>query len=460
MIYYLYHKELPVIKVDYNKETGKFTKIIEIIRESHLPIGITSIANCSPLQGLQFWWDSRLIPKNRKGYSTGKIELDNAINNSYGFNLSDQYWIKPEVSDLTWNKGNYYQNNFNEDIGNFITGSKSVNIHNMKTDSPDLFSNGEQDKRWCIKRGKRILIKYGRPPYFEQPFNEMLSTEICRRLNIPHVKYEFIIKNKKNPVIYSSCECFIDENTEFIPAGFIQYVLKRDKKTSTFDHLINCCKALEMSDIEGIKSFLYKMIFIDYIVGNVDRHFGNFGFIRNAETLQWLGPAPVFDTGNAMFFEYPTSDLRKGTGIMDNVICRSFAAKQSDCLKRFAKHIYSQSLDFSKLDGIKDYYMNILGQNPKDDEERSKLLSELLMIRIEKSKTVISGSNEYVMLFLSTIRDDNSMDAYIKKIARATQIVSSKSEKHKLALNEYISSLKASNPTELEEKIKKAVKKI
>lgn len=232
------------------------------------------------------------------------------------------------------------------------------------------------------------------------------------------------------------------------------------KKTSTFDHLINCCKALGMNNIEGIKSFLYKMVFLDYIIGNVDRHFGNFGFMRNADTLQWLGPAPVFDTENAMFFEYPTSDLRKGIGIMDNVICRSFAAKQSDCIKRFAKYIYSQSLDFSKLDGINEYYMNILGQNPKDDEERSKLLTELLMIRIEKSKAVISGSNEYVKLFLTTIRNDNSVDPYIKKIARASQTVSLKSEKHKLALNKYISSLKVSNPTELEEKIKKAVKKI
>ncbi len=34
------------------------------------------------------------------------------------------------------------------------------------------------------------------------------------------------------------------------------------------------------------------MIVLDYLIANEDRHLNNFGVIRNAETLEWLGFAP------------------------------------------------------------------------------------------------------------------------------------------------------------------------
>lgn len=32
----------------------------------------------------------------------------------------------------------------------------------------------------------------------------------------------------------------------------------------------------------------------------VDRHFNNFGVVRNADTLEWLGAAPIYDCGITM----------------------------------------------------------------------------------------------------------------------------------------------------------------
>ena len=40
-----------------------------------------------------------------------------------------------------------------------------------------------------------------------------------------------------------------------------------------------------------------RMIAADYIIGNKDRHFGNFGFIRNVRDGRILGLAPMFDSG-------------------------------------------------------------------------------------------------------------------------------------------------------------------
>jgi len=43
------------------------------------------------------------------------------------------------------------------------------------------------------------------------------------------------------------------------------------------------------------------MITLDYIIANEDRHFTNFGFVRNADTLDWLGAAPIFDSGTSLW---------------------------------------------------------------------------------------------------------------------------------------------------------------
>jgi hypothetical protein len=43
------------------------------------------------------------------------------------------------------------------------------------------------------------------------------------------------------------------------------------------------------------------MIVCDFILANSDRHWRNFGLIRNIDTLA-MRPAPLFDTGNCLWF--------------------------------------------------------------------------------------------------------------------------------------------------------------
>lgn len=43
------------------------------------------------------------------------------------------------------------------------------------------------------------------------------------------------------------------------------------------------------------------MLLIDYILGNEDRHWGNFGILRNINTLEFVDTAQIFDNGNALW---------------------------------------------------------------------------------------------------------------------------------------------------------------
>ena len=44
------------------------------------------------------------------------------------------------------------------------------------------------------------------------------------------------------------------------------------------------------------------MFLFDYLINNADRHYGNFGFIRNVQTRKFLGMAPIFDNGNSLWY--------------------------------------------------------------------------------------------------------------------------------------------------------------
>ena len=46
------------------------------------------------------------------------------------------------------------------------------------------------------------------------------------------------------------------------------------------------------------------MIILDFIMANEDRHLGNFGVIRDVESLQWVAICPIFDTGRSLNNKY------------------------------------------------------------------------------------------------------------------------------------------------------------
>ena len=54
------------------------------------------------------------------------------------------------------------------------------------------------------------------------------------------------------------------------------------------------------------------MLITDYIISNTDRHFGNFGFIRNVENYNFEGIAPIFDSGSSLFYNVLDNEIIAG----------------------------------------------------------------------------------------------------------------------------------------------------
>lgn len=380
----LMHKRTSVASIEIDDATGFIQKIGEIYKPEHLPVGVHVRHGVADRTELNQWWTDRSIPAGRSGIREALeiLEIANTkllLLRCYGLSLSDQYWIKPDGSDLTWDDINFFDNSFSDDIGDVLFGApKKGNALNFS--SPDNTSDGFLKKRWKIIDGKRCLVKGGSNPFRQQPFNEVIATKILERLNIPHVPYT-LVWNKEAP--YSVCEDFVDENTELIPAWRVMMTQKKENNISVYQHFVKCCEALGVKDVV---QFLDRMITFDYIIANEDRHFNNFGLIRNAETLEWIGMAPIYDSGSSLGYDKLPGQMKSEK----DVGCKPFKNHHIEQLQLVQSFDW---LDLSKLDDVEAVIKETLSLDTDEnyiDEYRIAAVSNSVRRRIQNLEQIIN----------------------------------------------------------------------
>ncbi|MBQ9282270.1 MAG: HipA domain-containing protein [Treponema sp.] len=395
MIYTLYHKAKPVL--NFKIEEDEIVDVLNIINQKHLPVGVFKDYERGVSQKQQFraWWRSRAIPASRQNLmealeTLGNISTEQLVTKSFGLSLSDQYWAKPFDSDLNWKDINFFENDFSDDVGKALFGTLDVqDISSLSLISPDNTSDGWLKKKWIIDDGKRVLLKGGSGEGQQEPFNEVLASAICKRLNIPHVEYSIAEHEGR---YYSACMDFITTETELISAWHIRNVLKKENNVSEYQHLLNCCEKLGMKNIAEIEKQLCQMFVVDSIVANSDRHFNNFGFIRNADTLEWIGLAPVFDTGTSMFHDVALTSLRQGFADLSYKIkAKPFAKTHHEQIKKLPCAKYCKDLPLENLSDIDRTFKNILDGNELILPEKKDILCTILKDRVRETEKLIKS---------------------------------------------------------------------
>ncbi len=397
------HKRIPVAEIEVDNAVGFILKIYKIYAPEHLPVGVPFKDGAADRAALNDWWTDRSIPASRFGIREALETLQipstkMLLVRCYGLSLSDQYWICPDGSGLNWDKVNFFDNDFSDDIGDILFGGKrKAGALNFST--PDSTSDGNLKKRWKIINGKRCLIKGGSNPFRQQPFNEVIAAKIMERLNIPHIPYTLMWDNGAP---YSVCEDFIDETTELIPAWRILQTKKKNNNTSVYTHFKECCEAL---GIKGVVPFLDRMIVLDYIIANEDRHLNNFGAIRNAETLEWIGMAPIYDSGSSFGYDKIPAKIRSGR----DVVCKPFKNHHCEQLKLVSDFGW---IDFESLSDVSGVIKEVLSSDGAEeyiDESRINAITDGVEKRIEMLRQLA--------LFERPVQADTAEDDVAEDIA-------------------------------------------
>ena len=280
-----------------------------------------------------------------------------------------------------------------------------INFNNAKEIPPEY--NGSEKKKTMIWDGKKYLVKFpdsNRSPklnisYINNVYSEYIGSKIFELIGIKTQKVELGYYVQENRKFYvCACEDFTDENTKLIEFEKLENAsLDSDgekKDLSDIKHIIE----LNTYNIDKIefKKFFWDIFIIDCLIGNTDRHNGNFGFIKNIKTEE-LSLAPVYDCGSCLFSTFTDKKMEE---ILNNEgLLRDCIKNTSSAIKYNGSRIkYSDFIINLENEDCSDALIRIY---PKIDIDKiNYIIDEIPCIsNIRKNfyKTIIKNKYEKIL---------------------------------------------------------------
>ena len=147
------------------------------------------------------------------------------------------------------------------------------------------------------------------------------------------------------------------------------------------------------------------MIVLDYIIADEDRHFNNFGVLREAETLKWLGFAPIYDSGSSLGYDKTPVQIRTEK----DVVCKPFKNHHAEQLKLVSDFRW---IDFKRLEDVDELIGSVLtaeGTEEYMDEIRIRAITGSVRRRI--------GNLYQLAMSQTSVRDHSTVDDVEENIA-------------------------------------------
>lgn len=262
---------------------------LEVLNEALLPLFLRRVTNVDK------WLETRAIDSHRANSRLLKRALRLAEKDDIstvihvnGATITDNYWIRPIDSELKYSDVRFTDDYFASLAltGSYDSFSKAANSKNTRT--PELTNIGSYEKCWRLENGKWYMYKKANP---DELFSELLA-------------YRLGIKLGMNMAVYEIGEGFI-KTADFTDNASVNF-----EPASAFmgdnEDYIDVIEVLTRLCPNSIPDY-FRLIFLDTIIANPDRHTNNFGLLRNNITGELLGLAPNFDNNMALISRgYPS----------------------------------------------------------------------------------------------------------------------------------------------------------
>ena len=227
---------------------------------------------------------------------------------------------------------------------------------------------GSEKKKTLIYDSKRYLVKFPDPireknkniSYINNAYSEYVGSNIFR---IVGFKVQNTIlgmyKYNGNDKIVCACEDFTDEENELYEFESIALSSNPDKKIGTeVEDIMEVIKTNKMICSDTSKMF-WKMFIIDALIGNTDRHNGNWGFLINVKT-QKIEFSPIYDCGSCLNPLLEDTEIEK----LDEIAIKNLAINCYSCLRENGKRInyinYIKKMKNKECnDAIKEIFLDI-----------------------------------------------------------------------------------------------------
>jgi excisionase family DNA binding protein len=311
--YTLMNRDREVLDFIYRFPTQTVAEILEHKDIAYAPLGALSAPGRPTAGRLGEWIRHRQIPVERPHLREALRELrlgssTELLFANLGLSLSDQYWFKPQGVELDWHELNFFQNGYQDRLGLLMLGGKGrPRGKGEPAYSPSAGTPGQLTK-WWEKRDDRDYLLKGGDIYDREPYNELLATRLYQALLADDDFVPYTLEQHDGHA-YSCCPCFINERTELVTMSDVMTCHAPAHRKEDYRVYADACETLGVHDI---RHKLACMIVCDFLTANADRHDQNLGLIRDAQSLEWLGAAPLYDNGRAFYYSARNADELRG----------------------------------------------------------------------------------------------------------------------------------------------------
>ena len=234
----------------------------------------------------------RQAPKHRKHIKElleryGCDDLEGFLRVTHALSLNDTFWVKEADSKLRWDSVSLYQNEFDQLVSEAAFDGV-ISETDLSSTSPEFGTDGYYAKCWVRDEDGIWLYKSGSGLHVIEPVSEFLVSQLTQRVCPNAVQYDLDLYHDK---LVSKCPLFTTETTGLAKASAVFH------GEQTIPRLLDYCQTLS-SDGD-----FRRMCVLDALTMNPDRHYGNFGFLFDNQTMEIVGMAPVFDNNRALFPE-------------------------------------------------------------------------------------------------------------------------------------------------------------
>ena len=377
--YYLMHKDIPVCLMEISEDGALGSVRRNEAAAEHFPLG-------GQMNNMKFhdWWKDRAIPKTRHGAKSalqrlGYSSTSSALVNNLALSLSDCYWIQPRGEGLTWKDTNLFTNDFVDTFGEITINRDHMIDLRKETKFNCATSQGELQKKWCIdKDGRRYMIKGNYGQSYQQSLNEIFATKLHEQQGFNnYTPYSLVQVQVDGNIDGLGCMSydFCSENIECISAWELLQTIKIKQNESYYYPLKKVCMNLGIKE-QDFTDFMDYQIMTDYLMTNTDRHMNNIAIMRNPDTLEILGFAPIYDSGNSMFYNVPYEKLAHVR--IDDIKTHSFIEREARLLQyvrnRSLVDVEKAEMDFKIYEkDVVERHIRILGLKELYERKRNNL---------------------------------------------------------------------------------------
>lgn len=266
-------------------KNGKLT----VKNEALLPLYLKRVKNA------ELWLETRAIDSHRansrllkKALRLAEKDDVSTVIHVNGATITDNYWIRPIGSDLTYDDVKFTDDYFSNLAlkGNYNSFNRAANSRRSKT--PELTNVGSFEKCWKLRDGRWWMYKKAT---HDEIFSELFVYELGSALGMNMAVYE------RGDKCIKSLDFTDGASLNFEPASSFM---------GDNEDYSDVVKALSEICPDAIPDYI-RLIFMDTICANPDRHTNNFGLLRDIDRGTFIGLAPNYDNNMALISRgYPS----------------------------------------------------------------------------------------------------------------------------------------------------------